>query len=299
MDRIEHFSDESDWIVARSRSIGCSDLPGLFGHGYAGQTPLSIYRSKVDTSVPFNVTRRMRAGVALESLVVDLFTESTGWYVHRPEGCKWVMRHKSARLSWSPDGIVDCDSVAIPLECKAVVDRETARTWRERVPDRTWIQMQGALAVSGAPFAYGAAILGGDPDDFHFHKVERDEPWISAIVARAEEFMCDVDLGITPEPTAHDGDTLKAMYPTAVPGLVRDVPAELLERYEACKQAADAAIEQADALKNAIIAIMGEAEIGNAGDRQITYKTQNRKAYEVKASSFRKLWISKGEKNDE
>lgn len=286
------FATESDWIAERTKRVGCSDLPALFGCGYSGQTPLTVYRSKVDPGYEFKANKRMRAGVYLEPLACELFSELTGWHIDRPT-MRWIVPHPRVRLAWSPDAIADIDGDHIPVEAKAVVDRETASIWRERVPDRVYIQLQGAMAVTGAEYGYGVAILGGDPDDFHYHKVDRSQAWIDAIESKVESFMDDVDLRIVPVVGAGDGENLRAMFPAATPGLSCDVPEELIERYESMKQVADDAVEKAESLKNAIIAIMGEAESGRAGDRVITYKTQSRKAYTVEASTFRVLRLGK------
>lgn len=132
------------------------------------------------------------------------------------------------------------------------------------------------MAVTGYRGAYIAALIGGNTFKWKF--IERDEELISMLIELESDFWHHVE-SMTPPPL--DGSDASARFlserfPNSTPKchiILPDTAAGLLTQYdEACEQLA-AITERKQLAENLLKEMMGENEVGTAGDRIITWKS--------------------------
>ena len=85
--RIVEHATEADWLADRQSGIGASESASVFGCGYAGTSPMTVWASKVKgyrTEFSPDQLRRMNRGKKLEPIIADEFAEETGLEVIDP-----------------------------------------------------------------------------------------------------------------------------------------------------------------------------------------------------------------------
>ena len=78
------YATRDEWLEARRSSIGASESPGILGHGYANDSAMATYASKVgilDDVIDETQRRRMDIGTAIEPVIRELFEAETNMYV--------------------------------------------------------------------------------------------------------------------------------------------------------------------------------------------------------------------------
>ena len=151
-----------------------------------------------------------------------------------------------------------------------------AGEWDDAIPDEYMLQIQHYMAVTGYRAAYITVLIGGNT--FKWKLVERDEELISMLIPFEAVFWSHVQ-SMTPPPM--DGSDASArflsdQFPNSRPKSHITLPAtadELLLRYdEACEQL-EAATEQKQEAENKLKQMLGDNEVGTAGNRIITWKS--------------------------
>ena len=141
------------------------------------------------------------------------------------------------------------------------------------------------MAVTGYKGAYVAVFIGGNT--FRWKFVERSEELISMLIELESAFWDHVQ-GVTPPPL--DGSEASAKFlserfPDSVPKSQIELPdtaTDLLIQYdEACKEL-EAATERKQKAEHLLKKMLGENEIGTAGDRIITWKSVSQERLDSK-----------------
>ena len=171
-------------LEARRKVLGASETPTILGYGkYAGQTPNSVYWSKVGPAVERN-DEYLKAGNDFEPALVAFAERKLGLaFETDPSECFQVMLEGIGAniLSATPDGIRMCGSQRYGLEGKAVMPGNPAiDQWgddgTDKVPDNVIIQCQQQMAVWNLEVTFVPVLwcLGYRPE-FRLYRVERDE----------------------------------------------------------------------------------------------------------------------------
>ena len=132
------------------------------------------------------------------------------------------------------------------------------------------------MAVTGYAGAYIAVLIGGNT--FRWKFVERDEELISMLVELESAFWNHVRDCMPPPLDGSEASArfLSERFPNSVPKSQIELPttaADLLVQYdEACEQL-EAVTEQKQRAENLLKEMLGDNEIGSAGDRVITWKS--------------------------
>jgi predicted phage-related endonuclease len=136
-----------------------------------------------------------------------------------------------------------------------------------------------------------AALVGGQT--FLWDDLGRNENFIQRMLDATHEFSEALKRGELPEATEGDHAALKLLYPNEEPDTVIELPeeaikwADTLEEAKADKVVAEGGIKWAE---EKLFKALKDNARGNLPDgRAYTWKTVNRKAHEVKASSSRQL----------
>ena len=152
------------------------------GAGAKWHRPIDVYRSKVYELPEEEESLACRMGHFLEPLVADLFTEETGYRVHR-----WNRMLTSSEYPWAFANIDrKLRGYDRGLECK------TCSVYRERqfddemFPPEYYVQIQHYLAVTGWDTWYLAALIGNKR--FVWYTVPRNDEDIKEIMEREEAF---------------------------------------------------------------------------------------------------------------
>lgn len=288
--QIRHRSRET-WLQARSGTIGASASPAIMGEN-PWDTPLQLYGRLTGELPPKEQTMRMKVGHYLEPTIARLYEDETGRKTDDP-GEFTIQRNKD--FPWihsTTDRFVQAflDTGPGVLEEKAP-GAHMADEWVEGIPLSAQIQVQHQLAVTGLEWGSVAALIGGQR--FVWGDVERNQPFIDELLKQTHEFWERVQRRDPPEATGADVATLRLLHAEYEPMSIARLGEEAAE-HDAMLVKALAAIKTAEGARDfhkaKIMELIGDNEIGELpGGGYYTWKTVNRKAYPVKATSYREL----------
>lgn len=293
--RVIQTGTKGDWLARRQQGIGASDAPVILGLSKF-KSPFQLYHEKLGLEpIPPDETEAVEWGLTLEEPLAKRFQRETGrqilphnpYEIHQHESLDWML---ASIDRWQVDPQRSAYQ-PLPLELKTA-HYAVAQEWKDEPPLAYQVQVQHQLAVTGAPMASIAALIGGSK--FVWCDVPRDEAFIAMLIEEETKFWQRL---LDRNPPAVDGstrttETLKRLY-QAETGEVIALPVEAIEwdeRRQALKTIIDEANEEDNLLKNRIIAAIGNATVGQLPNGIVfTYKTQTTKAHMVKESTFRRL----------
>ena len=284
--------DLDAWLEARRHGVGSSDAPGVCGLD-PWNSPLSLWLDKTGQAKPREAGEAAYWGTVLEPVVAEEFArQHPEWRVARRNA---ILQHPTIdHMLLNVDRLVRVPGVGhIPLEIKTTSAYAEDDWDGGGVPDRAVVQVQHSLAVLGAPYAFVAALIGGQR--YVERLVPRDDRFIGDLLAVEADFWNYVQ-SMTPPPA--DGSdasraALLALFPEPTAGKEIALPPDasgLLAAYDEWSRAEKAATTAKQAAQNALCALLGDAETGLlAGERVCTWKQQHRDAHMVGASDFRQF----------
>lgn len=294
-----------EWLVARRRGIGGSDVAAILGMD-PRRSPLHVYYDKLGQLPDEDAGEAAEWGVLLEDVVARQFGRLTGLDVRPSPGIlghperSWQIANIDRLLAPAPDA--EPDSLLEVKTASAFLDDQWDRGGDpEQVPDRAALQVHHYLAVTGFARAHVAVLIGGQR--YRSYLIERDDEFIETLSTLEAEFWQQV---VDRRPPRADGskattELLGHLYDVE-PDLVRVLdPAEveplLIARAEA-KEAEKTAKHRADEAENALRQMLGEAEVGVIDGRPVvTWKSCERAGYTVAPTTYRKFHLPKGARN--
>ena len=265
----------ADWLGIRKGFVGGSDVAALLGLS-PWKTPVDLYLDKTGR-VPDEdeANEAMRLGSYLEDYAARRYAEETGRTV-RNFGYMVAKGHAVADV----DRLVG-DGDALPahhadirtdtlLECKTA-----GAFWDEEPPLHYQTQVHLYMELTGCRFADFAVVFLAPRRDFRIYRVERDEKIGAALLARIEAFWRDFVEADTPPPAVNLAD-VRALYPNARPDTPVDASPEVaraVERLREIKAREDELDAEAEGLRGAVAAFMGEADtLRIGGAKAVTFK---------------------------
>jgi putative phage-type endonuclease len=286
-------TDRGTWLAERRLGIGGSDAPVLLGESKY-QSKYGLWLDKTGQAEDIETSDAMRRGNWLEPNLADWFADETGLAV---ETCGLLASLERDHVRTTPDRLV-ADGGVLEIKTHSVY-ADVAREWRDGGISRSaYIQAQQQLAVTGRSHAWFVAFI--DPSPHLRGPVPRDEELIAEILDQSDRFWIEhVLTGVPPEVDLADitDDELALRWPTSVPGTAVEAkyPAlveQLLDERAEIKAATKATDHRLAEVESALKVFIGDAEVLTIGSRPVfTYKTSNRAAYTVKASSSRRIHI--------
>jgi putative phage-type endonuclease len=281
----------TDWHAERAKAIGASEMPSLFGVGW--ETPLQLYARKLGAIGRTEESEAMEIGTLIQPTIAALLERRTNLHIIEAPQNEFLRHSEFPFIGCTPDAYLASDERPdMGVAEYKNVGHHSAGDWDEGVPLRTQVQIQGQLAVTGYQWGVAAALLGGNK--FVWHRVERNEAFISTLIETCREFWRRIQ---DQDPPPVDGDkrttaALFALHPNDNGESVQ-LPDELTETAEELA-ALDRVIKDAEErqaeITNSIRSLIGDATYGLLPDGSgWSWKTQVRKAYEVKESTSRVL----------
>lgn len=285
------FKDKEEWLRIRSKYIGGSDSGAVIGLDEY-KTPYSLWAEKTGKVEGFEGNISTKVGAYLEELVAKMFTEETGKKVRRKNST--LVNDEYPFACANVDRLIVSEKAL--LECKTSTSLPVMKKFKNgEYPDRWYCQIMHYLAVTGLERAYLAALVGNR--EFKVFVIEHDEEEIKSLMEAEKEFWGYVESD-TPPPFAGldaDSDTLKVIYRGGNSGEAIELLGKEseIENYLALKSQEKELKKSIKYYEQVLQGEMKDCEYGICGDYVVNWKTIQRAAYEVNASSYRKFEVKK------
>lgn len=276
------------WLEARDLGLGGSDCAAALGLN-KWKTPYQLWAEKTGIAAPVEENEAMRWGNLLEDIIANEFGDRTGLIPRK--NTKLFVSNAYDWLRATPDFFVTDGGVVGGVQVKNT-SAYLAHDWEGGIPDAVHCQVMHEMAVTGLTFTYVVALVGGNK--LVWHRIERDEAIIHALIGKLEAFWELVQTKTPPPLSSGDSDTMSALYPesTAAKHITLSQGYDALcQEYLDAKRFEKAATERVDELAARLKAEVADAESARAGKFEITWKTQHRASYVAKATSFRKFTV--------
>lgn len=271
-----------DWLEYRKAGIGGSDASVVCGVSRY-KSPVELWMEKTGQLPSQEAGEAAYWGNLLESLVREEFTKRTGIAVTKPTVLYQSVEHPF--MLANVDGLCDDNSHGPCIFEAKTASAYKAGEWEDSIPDEYMIQIQHYMAVTGYQGAYIAVLIGGNA--FRWKFVGRDEELIAMLISLEEDFWCHVQDGTPPALDGSDASArfLAERFPNSVPQSEIALPGKaqkLLSQYdEACRQLEKVTARKQEA-ENLLKEMLGDHEIGTAGNRVVTWKSVTQERLDTK-----------------
>jgi putative phage-type endonuclease len=263
-----------EWLEARKKGIGGSDVAAIAGLIPKYKTAMHVYLEKTGQVEKADLQSEAAYwGSKQEPLVAEEFSLRTGLKVKRRNA---ILQHPE--YPWM---LANVDRIIVGkregLECKTTNEFLKDEWSDEQIPAPYILQCQHYMAVTGYEKWWIAVLIGGNK--FKYKPIERDEEIIRYLIDMEKDFWLNhVEKNIPP---AFDGseassNLLSKLYPVGNENETVELPEDaksLIEIYEEAKAAEKEILERKKEAENKLKALLGEAEIGIALDRTVSWKT--------------------------
>jgi predicted phage-related endonuclease len=287
----------AEWLDARRAGLGSSDAPVLLGLLTYGRTPLQLYHEKrglIHEDEARENHERFEIGLLLEPAIYRWTERHVARLAPLPDPGHHELCIDDTRdwLRFSPDAWACTeDAGQVPAEFKTAA-WFAAADWleREEPPLHYVVQVQHQLAVSGAPYAYLVALVGGET--FRWTRIERDDAFLQTYLAEAEAFWDRVQRGDPPLARGPDKGLLAALRRKQTTTAAIELPPEFLElrdRHDALADQIRALEREKSELEARVSQYLLDhgAAVGLLRDgRSYEYVVQTRAGYTVGPSEF-------------
>lgn len=262
----------TEWLKARRKGIGGSDAAAIAGLN-KWRSPIMVWMDKSGQLEPEEAGEAAYWGVMLEDLVAQEFTKRTGKKVRRRNA---ILQHpEHSFMLANVDRLVVGESAG--LECKTSSEYRKGE-WGEdgeTLPPEYLIQVQHYMAVTGYDSWYLAVLIGGNK--FIYFRVDRDQELIDYLIKIESDFWQLVKDGTPPPMDGSDAskDLLARLYPESNEQAINlpQSASELIDEREHWAEQEKLMAEKKQEAENKLKQLLGENEVGWAGERKVTWKT--------------------------
>jgi putative phage-type endonuclease len=141
----------------------------------------------------------------------------------------------------------------------------------DQIPDRTLVQVTAQMVCSDARVSHVARLLGRWGFSFSMYRVGFNERLAQVIEEEVLEFWKCVEGGHAPKNSTPSLDVISHVRRT--PGKVVDISAEVIANYRRAVAARKEAEVTEDQSKAVLLAALGDAEVGKAGNVTASFRT--------------------------
>ena len=262
-----------DWLEYRKQGIGGSDASVVCGINRY-KSPVELWMEKTGQLPHQEAGEAAYWGTQLEPFVRAEFTKRTGIEVSR--------RNELLQSEEHPFMLANLDGICeVPDVGPCIFEAKTASAykvgeWEDAIPDEYALQLAHYMAVTGYAGAYIAVLIGGNTFKWKF--IERDEELISMLIQLETDFWNHVQDGTPPPLDGSDASAkfLAERFSNSTPRshiTLPDTAANLLAQYDEACEELEAVTERKQKAENLLKEMIGENEVGTAGDRIITWKS--------------------------
>lgn len=285
----------AEWHEQRRERLGASEVTAILGLS-PWKSAYQVWLEKTGRVPPWEGNDATRAGQRLERAVLDQAEEDLGPLernvVVPAVGLDCPLTATLDAWATHRDEVVEAKTSGIV----GPVYGEWGEEGSDIIPQAYLVQVAVQMLCTEAELAHVYALLGGR--GIIRFRVARDEEVIDAIADQcARWWHRHIDQGIEPklsEPLPLEIVKRLRREPNKTIDLAEDALASV-QRWEAAKDIANSAKKTAEAAQSELLMFLGDAEAGTLPDgRVLRYGEQYRKAYEVAASTYRVLRITKG-----
>lgn len=278
---------------ARRNRVGSSDIAAIAGCD-PFKSPLAVFLEKVYDVEDLPQKGAIARGNRYERALLDFAQDSLGVELQRDVHVQHpTVEHIAVNL----------DARLTGPRCREGVEAKTTNFSEEFgepgtdvVPDRVLCQAHLQMDAADLEIVWVPVLLArfGRLEE-SIYRVDRNEDLIMTLRNLAEEFWHEYVLPKIPPPA--DGppalEVIKRIRRTE--GTVVAVDSLLVTNWRAKNAVRLAAEKEEKAAQSAVLAALGEAEIGDYGDpdKVLTYFEQKRAAYSVAESTYRVARLSK------
>ena len=305
--KIHKFENKDEWLKLRLQDITSTEVSALFGLSpYATEFEV-WHRKKNKEIVLFEDNERMRWGTRLEATIAEGIAFDNKWLIYP---FKDYARHDDIRAGASFDYLVAVpnekgdDVIEGILEIKNVDGLQFRNKWIIEdgkvieAPPHIELQCQHQLMITGKPFLYIGALVGGN--SVTLIKRTPDEKIIQAMREKIIRFWASIDKNHPPEPDfIKDAEFIAEIYSFAEPGSTMEGNADLdglAMQYKEASRIAKDATDLKKSIKAELLTKIGDSEkvysdrytisAGVVGETEI--ETYTRKAYRSFKVHFKK-----------
>ena len=264
-----------EWLSWRRGGIGGSDAAVIVGlNPYRSR--LELYADKLGLMPEREDSEAMRIGRDLEAYVADRWAEATGKKYRRTNFMFCHDRYDFIRANVDREVIGE----KAGLECKTTSVYNKSDFENGEIPLAYYCQCQHYMAVMGYERMYLAVLALGKA--FYHFVIDRSEEEINTLLENEVDFWRQhVENGIPPEP---DGSESAAAAIRAMQGeSSRPEGFKLMMQYEndlahlnALNGQIKALQQETEAIRQALMLALGEAESGESEQYVLNYRPQNR-----------------------
>lgn len=262
-----------DWLEHRRRGIGGSDASVVCGVSRY-KSPVELWMEKTGQIPGQEAGEAAYWGTQLEALVRAEFTKRTGIEVREEKVLLQSEEHPFMLANL--DGVCEHPDYGPCIFEAKTASAYKAGEWEDAIPDEYQLQIQHYMAVTGCQGTYIAALIGGNTFKWKF--VRRDEELIDRLIELEAAFWDHVREGTPPALDGSDASArfLSQRFPESTPQSQIILPEEataLIRQYDdACAQLEMVTNRKQEA-ENRLKELLGDNEMGTAGERIITWKT--------------------------
>lgn len=272
----------ADWLEYRKQGIGGSDASVVCGINRY-KSPVELWMEKTNQLPHQEAGEAAYWGTQLEPFVRAEFTKRTGIEVSR--------RNELLQSEEHPFMLANLDGICeVPDVGPCIFEAKTASAykvgeWEDAIPDEYALQLAHYMAVTGYAGAYIAVLIGGNTFKWKF--IERDEELISMLIQLETDFWNHVQDGTPPPLDGSDASAkfLAKRFPNSRPKshiILPETADELLAQYDEACEELEAVTERKQKAENLLKEMIGENEVGTAGDRIITWKSVSQERLDSK-----------------
>ena len=272
----------ADWLEYRKQGIGGSDASVVCGINRY-KSPVELWMEKTGQLPHQEAGEAAYWGTQLEPFVRAESTKRTGIEVSR--------RNELLQSEEHPFMLANLDGICeVPDVGPCIFEAKTASAykvgeWEDAIPDEYALQLAHYMAVTGYAGAYIAVLIGGNTFKWKF--IERDEELISMLIQLETDFWNHVQDGTPPPLDGSDASAkfLAERFSNSTPRshiTLPDTAANLLAQYDEACEELEAVTERKQKAENLLKEMIGENEVGTAGDRVITWKSVSQERLDSK-----------------
>ena len=269
---VAEMADEKKWLEARREGIGGSDASIIVGLN-RWKSPFQLWLEKTGKAEPEDLSGNEYVywGKVLEEAVANRFCELTGKKVQR-RGLLQMDEYPYIRAS--VDRMVVGENAG--LECKTC-NGFAAKEWEDdEVPAAYYVQCQHYMLVTGCERWYIAVLIGGNR--FVWKEIPRNDDEIALLLRAEIDFWHKVETGTMPEVDGSESckEALASEFrggnaePLTLPGMAVGI-IEQIRKIEDAKKDLE---KNSEFYKNQLRMMMGDYELGYAGDYKVSWKSQ-------------------------
>lgn len=271
-----------DWLEWRKKGIGGSDASVVCGISRY-KSPVELWIEKTDQLHAQEAGEAAYWGTQLEALVRAEFTKRTGIEVEH-KGVLLQSEEYPFMLA-NLDGTCEHPDYGTCIFEAKTASAYKADEWDDAIPDEYQLQIQHYMAVTGYKAAYIAVLIGGNT--FRWKLVERDEELISMLIELEANFWAHVQMNTPPamDGSAASAKFLSERFPDSVPKsqiTLPDTATDLIQQYDTACEQLEAITERKQEAENKLKELLGENEVGTAGDRIIVWKSVSQERLDSK-----------------